>query len=383
MSANGSGQAAPSRSFDLVLVGGGLQNGLIALACLHRDPSRRIALIEAAPALGGNHTWSLHAADVPEAARPWIDPLLIARFDRYEVRFPGFTRTLAASYSVISSERFDRVVQERILKAPRAELRLSVPAARIDAHGVELGDGEVLSANLVVDARGPGRAQRGESAGYQKFLGRELRMGAPHGLDHPILMDATIPQRDGFRFFYVVPIASDRVLFEDTSFSRSPELDLARARADIDDYAARFGAIRECVREESGVLPMPWSSEQTYEAGSPLRAGYAGGYFHPATGYSFPVALRLATHIADHSSDAVFGPAFAALVRRHRSQARYAQELNRLLFHCFAPNEMWNVYARFYTLPESVLARFYALSLTRWDRARILIGRPPRGFSLR
>lgn len=382
MAANSSGQAGPSRSFELALVGGGLQNGLIALACLHRDPRRRIVLIEAGSALGGNHTWSLHAVDVPALARPWIEPLIIARFDRYEVRFPGFTRTLEASYSVISSERFDRVVRESIGRAKGAELRLGTPAARIDARSVELGDGEVLTADLVVDARGPGKAQRGEPAGYQKFLGREFRMDGPHGLQHPILMDATVPQHGGFRFFYVVPIASDRVLVEDTSFSRSPELDLSAARAAIDEYAARFGTVRECVREESGVLPMPWTSAQTYEAGSPLRAGYAGGYFHPATGYSFPVALRLAIHIAAHSSAHVFGPGFATLLRRHRSQARYAQELNRLLFHCFAPDEMWNVYARFYTLPEPVIARFYALTLTPWDRARILFGRPPRGFSL-
>jgi lycopene beta-cyclase len=40
------------------------------------------------------------------------------------------------------------------------------------------------------------------------------------------------------------------------------------------------------------------------------------------------------------------------------------------------------VFERFYGLPEPLIHRFYALSLSRLDRARILIGRPPRGFSL-
>jgi lycopene beta-cyclase len=44
---------------------------------------------------------------------------------------------------------------------------------------------------------------------------------------------------------------------------------------------------------------------------------------------------------------------------------------------------MWNVFERFYRMPETVIGRFYALALTRFDRARLLIGRPPRGFSLR
>lgn len=381
MSAHGLGSDDP-RSFELVLVGGGLQNGLISLASLQRDPARSIAVIEAGDTLGGNHTWSLHAQDAPEAARPFIDELVVARFDSYDVRFPGFSRTIAAPYSVISSERFASVVERRLRRAPGCELLLGTVASSVEPNGVRLRDGRVLRADVVIDARGPGSARPFERAGYQKFLGRELRTRAPHGLSRPLLMDATVPQTDGFRFFYVLPLTPDRLLVEDTAFSRSPLMDLETARAAIDVYASRWGAVAECVREESGVLPMPWANGTDIDRASPLRAGYAGGFFNPATGYSLPVALRLAMHVATHTSDAMFDAEFTELVQRHKRQARYAQELNRLLFHCFAPDEMWNVFARFYTLPEPLLARFYALSLTRWDRARILIGRPPRGFSL-
>ena len=381
MSIAGLRSGAP-RDFELVLVGGGLQNGLISLAALQRNPERRIAVIEAGAALGGNHTWSLHAADVPASARPFIDDLIVARFDGYDVRFPDFTRTVHSPYSVISSDRFARVVQDRLRSAPGCELLLGAYATSVGAGEVALRDGRALRAQVVIDARGPAPASSGERAGYQKFLGRELRTRAPHGLTRPLLMDATVPQRGGFRFFYVLPLAPDRVLVEDTSFARSPLLDLPATRAEIDQYARRYGEVVECVREESGVLPMPWARAAAVRRGSPLCAGYAGGFFHPATGYSLPVALRLALHVASHASHDMFGPEFAQLVERHERQARYARELNRLLFHCFAPQEMWNVFARFYTLPESLLARFYALSLTRWDQTRIVLGRPPRGFSL-
>ena len=40
-----------SARFELVLVGGGLQSGLIALGVLHTDRSRRVALVEAGPLL--------------------------------------------------------------------------------------------------------------------------------------------------------------------------------------------------------------------------------------------------------------------------------------------------------------------------------------------
>ena len=384
MSVDGIARASQA-DFDLVLVGGGLQNGLISLASLDRDPKRRIALVESGSTLGGNHTWSLHAADAPASALAWLDPLLIARFERYEVRFPGFARTVESAYSVISSARFDAIVQRRLREAPGCALFLGAPASTVGAQRVELSDGRALSGELVIDARGPGAARASEPAGYQKFLGRELQTTAPHGIRHPLLMDATVPQHGGFRFFYVLPLAVDRVLVEDTCFSRSPVLEPDGARAAIDAYVraslpAAIGA--RCLREESGVLPMPWSSGEPFDRASPLRAGYAGGYFHPATGYSLPVALRLALHVAAQPSPNMFGPAFERMLHNHLRQARYARELNRLLFHCFAPEDMWNVFARFYRLPEPLLARFYALSMTPWDLTRILVGRPPRGFSL-
>ncbi len=41
------------------------------------------------------------------------------------------------------------------------------------------------------------------------------------------------------------------------------------------------------------------------------------------------------------------------------------------------------VFERFYRLPEDVIRRFYSLRMSWSDRVRILVGRPPRGFSLR
>jgi lycopene beta-cyclase len=380
MAADASGQYPPT-DFEIVLVGGGLQNGLIALAALHAQPDRRIALVEAEGALGGNHTWSLHGADVPVAARAFIEPLLVARWDGYEVSFPGYARGVGSEYAVISSERFDRVVQAKLRAAPECRLILGRRAQRIGEREVELSDGSRITGELVIDARGPDPSAQA-TTGYQKFLGRELRTERPHGLARPILMDANVEQRGGYRFFYVLPLAPDRLLVEDTCFSRSAEQDLPLAREAIDAYARRFGTVAECVREECGVLPMPWSSHAQLRAGSPLRGGYRGGFFHPATGYSLPVALRLALHVASHPIADMFGTDFAGLVRRHHSQARYAGELNRMLFHCFADDQMWNVFARFYRLSDRLIERFYALDLTPWDRARIVLGRPPRGFSL-
>ncbi|HSN27265.1 MAG TPA: lycopene cyclase family protein, partial [Kofleriaceae bacterium] len=233
-----------------------------------------------------------------------------------------------------------------------------------------------------IDARGPDRLAVGEG-GWQKFVGQEIELAEPHSLERPMLIDARVPQVDGFRFFYVLPLASHRLLVEDTRFSDSSHLDLADVRAEIGRYvAARGWQVARVGREESGVLPMPLAVPAPSTA-APLVAGYAGGWFHPTTAYSFPVAARLAEHVAGRTADQLFGPELDALARAHGKQLAFATRLNRMLFRWFPPEQRHHVLARFYRLPAEVVARFYALEMTAMDRARVFVGRPPRGMSLR
>jgi lycopene beta-cyclase len=112
-------------------------------------------------------------------------------------------------------------------------------------------------------------------------------------------------------------------------------------------------------------------------------AGYAGGFFHPVTGYSFPVAVRLASLLASLPPERAFGAELEALAQRHRAQARFAHVLNWLMFRAYPPPSRWRVLERFYReMPADTIRRFYALDMTVKDRARLLLGRPP-GFSFR
>ena len=53
-----------------------------------------------------------------------------------------------------------------------------------------------------------------------------------------------------------------------------------------------------------------------------------------------------------------------------------------MMFHAFTPEQRYSPLSRFYRLPESTILRFYSLTTTALDRARVVVGRPPRGFSL-
>ena len=372
----------PATADDYVLVGGGLQNALITLALLERRPAARLCLIERDARIGGNHTWCFHEGDVPVAARPWLDRLVVRRWAAHEVIFPSYRRRLPEAYAAIDSERLQREVEAAIARAPHARI-IKACVREVEPDGVILDGGQRLAAQLVVDARGPEHATMA-AGGYQKFLGLDLALDGGTPPDVPILMDATVEQRDGFRFMYVLPWAHDRVLIEDTYYSDRPELDAAVSRQRVLQYARQLGlGVREVLREEHGVLPIPTRLGQQPGHAPPLRAGYAGGLFHPTTGYSLPVAVRLALHLAARPAHAALGEEYARWLRPHHQQVRFCLGLNRMLFDAFAPEQRHHVLERFYRLPVETIRRFYALELSQTDRARILCGRPPRGFSLR
>lgn len=375
--------SARPTAFDCVLVGGGLQNALVALALLERRPEARVALVERGERIGGEHLWCFHARDLGIAERALVEPLVEHRFAGYDVRFPSHERRLTGEYAGFSSARLHARLVERFAAAPSGELLLGASAELVSAHRVRLADGRVLEAELVVDARGPMRGSVPRDCGFQKFVGLELGLERPHALERPILMDARVEQRDGFRFVYVLPLAARRVLVEDTRFSDSPALDEAELRREAIDYARRAGwRVGTIAREERGVLPMPWTAPPAPAPRGPLVAGYAGGYVHPATGYSLACAARLALLVARTPASELFD-ALATHAREERERARFARLLNRLLFRWYLPEERVPVFERFYRLPEPLVERFYALRSTRADRARILFGRPPRGLSLR
>jgi lycopene beta-cyclase len=373
--------------FDYVLVGGGLQNALLALALLSRDPDARIALLEKDSRLGGNHTWCFHESDVSDEIRDLVSVLLVRRWPAHEVRFPKVQRIVHGSYAMVSSERLHEVVSAKFALAANARLFFGETAMDTDSDLVVTTSGQRFAAKVVVDSRGPQEPSL-EPCAFQKFIGLELDLAHACPITIPRLMDAGVEQVDGFRFVYTLPLGERRVLIEDTYYSRSPKLDSAQIEARIRHYASQLGLqIQAIHRVESGVLPLP-----IHESRSPVvseRAGvirivggYRGGWFHPTTGYSFPVAAKLVAYLMARPVSAVRLEELHSLVEKRRRQARFAIRLNQLLFGAFAPQNSYGALERFYQLPDDTIRRFYALQTTPADRLRILCGRPPTGFSL-
>lgn len=362
----------------VIIVGGGLAGSLAALVLARQQPELPLLLLEAGSRFGGNHTWSFFDSDVPPGGEEWVQALQPTHWPDYLVAFPRHARLIRHGYNAISSPGLDALVRERL---SAQQWRCNCQVERIEAERVILAGGEVIAAAAVIDARGPAGAMPGLDLGWQKFVGIEFAARSPHP-ERVTIMDAQVPQIDGYRFLYVLPLATDRVLVEDTYYSDEPALDVAAVSARVRAAALAQGLAGAELRQESGSLPICIDGDPArfWPIGEPVaRLGIKGGFFHATTGYSFGLALRIALALGQCRD--LSGPALAAWTRvqfvAHWQQSSYYRLLNRLLFRAAAPDLRYRIFERFYTLPEPLISRFYSGDLTQWDQARILIGRPP------
>ncbi|WP_207632997.1 lycopene beta-cyclase CrtY [Devosia aurantiaca] len=363
----------------LVLVGAGLASAMIAQRLSFAGKGPSILMLEGSDKPFGEHTWSFHDHDVESEDFAWLTPLIAHRWKGQSVRFQHLKRHLTSGYASLTSES----VAAGMAKLSNVEIRTGTRVGTILADRVVLDDGSAIEASCVIDGRGyqPSPAL---VLGYQKFVGLEVELTEPHGLADPVIMDASVDQKDGYRFVYLLPFSPTRVLIEDTRYTDGEALDLQQLAADIGTYAEEQGwTIKRVEREEHGVLPISLAHDfDRFWAEKPQdipQAGMRAGLFHPTTGYSLPEAVRVANLVARMWPCA--SPELASAIRRH-AKTRHRQQsfyrlLDRMLFRAARPERRHLVLERFYKLPQPLIERFYAGRSTKGDIARILVGKPP------
>jgi lycopene beta-cyclase len=348
---------------DLVIAGGGLSGLLTAWRCLSVNPDLTIDLYEVKPDVAGDHTWSFNASDIAPELRDWFAPFADHSWPDYEVRFPERRRTLRIEYQSGNSDTLRRCIAPfveegrlRLFTAQEAPAKDTRP--RLDATGYA--------------------PRSDEFPGWQKFVGHVIRTSEPHGVERPVIMDATVEQIDGYRFMYLLPYSDRELLVEDTYFSDSSNLSENEIADRIQTYIEGKGwADHTVVRREKGVLPMMMATDRDDNS---AKIGLGGGFAVAATGFTVPHALEVADVVAQ--AIAKGGPEAApAAVARHRRvhlrRERYARLLNRMFFRAAEPQKRYIVLQRFYGLNDGLIRRFYRNGLRWRDKARILIGKPP------
>ena len=357
----------------LLIVGGGLAGSLAALAMVKLRPEVPILLIEESGRFGGDHIWSFLDTQVDEEHCWLVDPLVSQRWPGFYVAFPGLPRKTELAYNSISSVDLDRVVRERLLPN---QYRLKTKVVAVRENEVVLPGGEVIKADAAIDARGAANLSMLD-LGWRKFVGREYKFPKPHRVDLPVLMDATVEQADGLRFFYLLPLSEDRLLIEDTRFSENPDLDRKTIGAQIEAYCELRGWTGgKYKREEAGVLPLALSDDvQAFWRGGGARVakiGVRGGFFHPSTGYSLADAVRCAILLSEQKEvdGTLLHDLFEAEAERLWRKRDFYRTFNAAMFD----SPVWerrDRMAGLYRLEPDVIARFHAARLGVMDRMRI------------
>lgn len=383
------------KKVDVAIVGGGLAGGLIALELHRQDPEFKFALIEQGTVLGGNHRWSWFTSDLDEYGVRLMDCFDQARWDAgYDVRFADHSRTLETGYRSLSSADFHAAL---IRLFPGCAVMLECSAETLDAEGVTLATGERIDARIVIDCR-PFEPSEHLQGGWQVFLGKHLQLDQPHGLTKPTIMDADVDQNapygngGAYRFVYTLPISETEIFIEDTYYADEPRFDRDLLSARVDSYARRHNWLGEVVAEETGILPVVTGGDfdahrESIRIPGVAIAGARGGFSHPLTSYTVPIAVRNALDIAYHADTLLWdgetlrGMQLAAIVEQdakaHWRQTGFYRMLGTMLFGAAEPDKRDRIFAQFYRRPLALIERFYRANSTFGDKARILRGRPP------
>ncbi|MBL1076461.1 lycopene cyclase [Nocardia sp. 2] len=269
-----------------------------------------VTVIDPQPTRRWNATYGAWADELPgwlqstaiavDVARPVVWALDRAELDRRYVVFD--TTRLQDSLDLTGA----RVVRDRVTAiAPPSR-----SGSTLDLPSVRLASGAVLPGGRIVDARG---LQRSPALAEQTAFGvvvERTRCADSDTLFMDWRLDNGAAEDHPRSFLYAIPLDDDRMLFEETCLAGRPALGIGELQERL-GHRLRSRGIELTGDEEIERVRFP------VHGGRPGVGtfGAAGGFTHPATGYSVAAALRLTDAMV--SGDSLW-PASARAVHRLR-----------------------------------------------------------------
>jgi lycopene beta-cyclase len=363
---------ARGRRDGIVIAGGGLAGALAALAMARHRPDVPLMIVEEGETFGGQGVRSFTDAELGQDGAALIGPLAIERWPGFYVAFPGFSRNLGIAYAGFGAVDLHRALVET-LDPKQYRLGVKVVAVREDA--LVLDGGEEIRAQGAIDARGAASLAALDLV-YAARLEREYRFKAPHRVDRPVLIDATVAQGDALRFMQCLPLAEDRLIVADVAISARALPD-AEAGARLDAYvAARGWTPKGEGGEQVQVRPLPTGGDFAAfwrQSGARVaKLGVRGGFVHPVTGRTLGDAVATALLLSRQRDFS--GAALHDLFEAEAKQIWKKRELLRAVAAALAaagPEEGRALLGRLYGLAPATIAHFLADRLGLVERMRV------------
>jgi lycopene beta-cyclase len=287
---------------DVLVVG----KGPAALACAAAVGERGLSAALLGP-VGAVHwpaTYGVWADEMPESP-----PLLEESWPAAVVHGARAHR-LRRTYARVDNERMAVWLGWRCERAGVREVEGHAAAieTRPASTAVVLRGGGRVEARVVVDATGhrPALLQRPErpAQAYQTALGWTVEADEhPFGADEAVLMDwrdghLAPEERGGVpTFLYAYPLRDGRLFVEETALAARPAVPMDRLEARLRRRLAALGVrVRRIADREEVWIPMGGALPE--RDARVVGFGAAGGFVHPATGYSLARSLAAAPALA-------------------------------------------------------------------------------------
>ena len=277
--------------FDSIILGAGASGLSLAYAMAGAGLSdHRVLLVERQTQRRNDRTWSFW-----ETSPGPFDHLVHRRWDHVWVCGDGLERRFDIgphAYKMIRGADFYAFMDDWVARQPNIT-RVHGEAHDLsdapDGASVRVGDREYTGRHLFSSLYRPTPTPAGYHHLLQHFKGWVIETDAPaFDVQAAHLMDFRVPQPDGTRFVYVLPLSATQAMVEYTLFS--PEL------LPDHEYDA---ALREYIRDrlglsgyrilevEQGVIPMTDAPFEAHPSPHVWNIGTAGGCTKASTGYTF------------------------------------------------------------------------------------------------
>jgi len=363
---------ARGRRDGIVIAGGGLAACFAALAMARLRPEVPLLIVEESAAFGGEGFHNFAGAELGEDGAAPIGPPALERWPGFYVAFPGFSRNLKADWAGFAAADLHKAMVETL--GPK-QYRLGTKVVAVREDALVLDGGETIKAQGAIDARGAANFSTLDLL-HEARLERLYRLAAPHRVDRPVLIDATVDQAGGLRFMQCVPLTQDRLLVADVCVSeRGQSDDLAGDR--LDAYlSARGWKKRRTESSHARVRPLPVGGDFAafWRLGGArvAKLGLRGGFVNPATGRTVADAVSTARLLASQRD--FTGSALHDLFEAEAKQLWKKREFHRAIAGALAgaaPEDRRALLERLYRLEPGLVARLQSDQLGLIDRMRV------------
>lgn len=345
----------------IIIVGGGLWGSLLALRLKQQLPGTNFKLYEPSSTLGEGQSLSFHQSDLSAEAYKWLKPFITHQWKKYQVEFPKFQKIIENTFCTIDSRDFDQKLKE-VLGSENVIFNSDISLEEA-----------LIEGSYVIDTRNNGYFK---AQGYQKSMALQVRVTGVHSLAMPMTVDATVEQKNGFRYLQYLPLDDSRLLIKDIRYSTSPTLYDEYFEEDIiADMRIRGLEPLEVLNREHDFRKVPLDEYMPETDGRVIRLE---GFYHDTTGDVLPDAVRLIDLMVKTSFRyGELKEVLKAYQLERESKKRVLRAFNRVLYQKTTPCPgRYQFMQLLYQLPQPLREKFYAGDIEVMDIVKTFLGKP-------